>query len=142
MVTELGFPRLIIHLVSSKDFNVREAALRCILELAYVHTPDIDNILHGENEKLKELLKNRIDHITKMSDDDLSAAREERQLIDSLWQAMFDEPSTLREKGLVVLPGEDAPASSPQHSAFAAPQSVQESNTSNKKKEIPLLLGP
>jgi len=139
VVTELGFPRKMIYLVSSQDFDVREAALRCILDLAYVHTPDIDNVLHGENEKLKEILKIRIDHITKMSDEDLNAAREECQLIVSLWQTMFNEASTLREKGLVN-PGEDATKSLHRHSALAGPKSGEDSNTSSKKKDIPLLL--
>lgn len=47
-----------------------------------------------------------------MDSDDLHAAREERQLVDSLWKECYSEPP-LREKSLVVLPGEDAPQQPP-----------------------------
>ena len=43
-----------------------------------------------------------------MAPEDLDAAREERQLVDSLWIACYHEPSTLNREGLVVLPGEES----------------------------------
>lgn len=45
-----------------------------------------------------------------MSPEDLGAAKEERQLVESLCSAHFNELSSFRQKGLLVLPGEDAPA--------------------------------
>ena len=44
-----------------------------------------------------------------MSPEDLGAAREKRQLVDSLWSTCYKEPSSLREKGLLALPDGDAP---------------------------------
>jgi hsp70-interacting protein len=43
-----------------------------------------------------------------MTPEDLDAAREERQLVDSLWIACYNEPSMLRNEGLLVLPGEES----------------------------------
>ncbi|CAL5420156.1 unnamed protein product [Camellia sinensis] len=104
IVTELGFPRIMMHLASSEDSVVREAALRALLELA-----QYSDSLGEEEEKLKQILEERIKSISLMSLEDLGTAREERQLVDSLWNTYYKEPSSLREKGLLVLPEEDEP---------------------------------
>ncbi|KAM5570687.1 hsp70 nucleotide exchange factor fes1 [Rosa sericea] len=96
IVNRLGFPGLMVQLASSKDVDVREGALQGLLELARGKTQGI-----REDDKLKQLLRNRME--------DVGAGREERQLLDSLWNACYNNPSPLREKGLLVLPGEDAP---------------------------------
>lgn len=82
-----------------------------------------------------------------MSPEDLGAAKEERQLVDSLWNTCYNEPSSLREKGLVVLPGEDAlpPDVASKHfepplRAWAANRN-EDTKPSNEKKQAPLLLG-
>lgn len=151
-MSELGFPRIMIHLASSEDADVREAALHALLEIANDKTGSNTGGL-GEDEKLKQLLQERINGISKMSPEDLGAAREERQLVDSLWNTCYNEPSSLREKGLLVLPGEDslepAPDVAGKHfepplRAWAA-NPVANSNASaekKEKKEAPLLLGP
>ncbi|CAL5334965.1 uncharacterized protein LOC114316836 [Camellia sinensis] len=152
VVTELGFPRIMMHLASSEDAEVREAALRGLLELARDRPGGTTNgsSLGDEDEKLKQILQERITGISLMSPEDLGAAKEERQLVDSLWNACYKEPSSLREKGLLVLPGEDAlpPDVASQHfepplRAWAANRTV-DSNPSTEKKETPtpLLLGP
>ncbi|KAK1321243.1 hypothetical protein QJS10_CPA03g01678 [Acorus calamus] len=161
VVTELGFPRLMMHLASSEDANVREAALRGLFELtkdrptqnsktdsATTPTPSSE-----DDEKLKQILQNRIDNIATMSPDDLGAAREERQLVDSVWRACYNEPSALHEKGLVVLPGDDGEL--PPDVAgklFEPPLRAWASNRTesfgrsgsgeDEKKKSPLLLGP
>lgn len=144
IVNELGFPRMFMHLASSEDSDVREAALRSLLELAH-NTKD-----HTEehSEKMKQLLQERINNISLMSDEDLGAVREERQLLDSLWSSCFNEPSSLREKGLLVLPGEDTPPpdvaskyfESPLRSSTVNPSSSH-NDSNNEKKATPLLLG-
>nr|QGQ73199.1 nucleotide exchange factor [Zostera japonica] len=102
LVIELGFPIVMINLISSTDMEVREAALRGLLELVQARASTIHTMLHGEKEKLKHLLNNRISELTKMSnDDDIMAAKEECNLIDSLWKVAFNESSSLVEKGLV-----------------------------------------
>ncbi|KAL7265331.1 hypothetical protein ACSBR1_003158 [Camellia fascicularis] len=152
VVTELGFPRIMMHLASSEDAEVREAALRGLLELSRDRPGGTTNgsSLGDEDEKLKQILQERINGISLMSPEDLGAAKEERQLVDSLWNACYKEPSSLREKGLLVLPGEDAlpPDVASQHfepplRAWAANRTV-DSNPSTEKKETPtpLLLGP
>lgn len=153
IVTELGLPRLMVHLVSSDDSNVREAALGGLLELARDRTSGSSTVL-AEEDKLKQILENRIENISSMSAEDLGAAREERQLVDSLWSTCYNEPSSLREKGLMVLPGEEAPQPPPDVAgkifepplrAWAASKQLQKggSNSAEDKKQAkPLLLGP
>ncbi|XP_020208067.1 hsp70 nucleotide exchange factor FES1 [Cajanus cajan] len=143
IANELGFPRMLMHLASSEDSDVREAALRGLLEL----TRNTKDVTEEDSEKMKQLLQERINNISSMSTEDLGVVREERQLVDSLWSTHFDEPSSLREKGLLVLPGEDAPPPDvaskffepPLRSSAVNPSSKKDS--SNEKKETPLLLG-
>ncbi|KAH1162489.1 hypothetical protein GYH30_001114 [Glycine max] len=144
IVNELGFPRLLMHLASSEDSDVREAALRGLLELAR-NTQDGKDGNEEDSEKMKQLLQERINNISLMSAEDLGVVREERQLVDSLWSTCFNEPSSLREKGLLVLPGEDAPPPDVASKFFEPPLRSSTANPSSKKdsekKEIPLLLG-
>lgn len=147
-VTELGFPRIMTHLVTSEDPEVREGALRGLYELAKDKTGNSDNSTHVEDEKLKQVLQERINDISIMSSEDLAAIRDERQLVDSLWTAHYNEPSSLREKGLVVLPGEDVDVPPPDVASkvFQSPLrgSNRPANNDDKpeKKDAPLLLGP
>ncbi|KAF8397446.1 hypothetical protein HHK36_016363 [Tetracentron sinense] len=147
VVSELGFPRIMMHLASSEDAEVREAALRGLLELARDKIGGTNDGLAEEDEKLKQILQERIKGISLMPPEDLGAAREERQLVDSLWNACYKEPSSLREKGLIVLPGEDAPPPDIASKIFEPPlrasaaNLLTDNNSSNVKKEAPLLLG-
>uniref|UniRef100_M8AUA9 Hsp70-binding protein 1 n=1 Tax=Aegilops tauschii TaxID=37682 RepID=M8AUA9_AEGTA len=104
---QLGFPRLMMRLVSSDDSGVREAALGGLLELAKDTTLGNRSLL-ADQDRLRRLLWGRIQSIRMMAPEDLDAAREERQLVDSLWIACYHEPSTLNREGLVVLPGEES----------------------------------
>ncbi|KAM7526367.1 hypothetical protein LguiA_016269 [Lonicera macranthoides] len=148
VVNELGFPRVMMHLASSEDAEVREAALRGLLELAKDKKErGTDDNSSEEDEKLKQILQDRIKGISMMSSEDLGAAREERLLVDSLWNACYNEPSSLRDKGLLVLPGEDElpPDIASQHfepplRAWSA-NNAAENKDSTEKKETPLLLG-
>ncbi|CAK9179452.1 unnamed protein product [Ilex paraguariensis] len=147
VVSELGFPRIMMHLASSEDPEVREAALRGLLELARDRKEGNDSSLSEEDDKLKQILQERIKGISLMSSEDLGAAKEERQLVESLWNAYYNEPSSLREKGLVVLPGDDAlpPDVASEHfepalRAWAANREA-EKKADNERKEAPLLLG-
>ncbi|WCJ28329.1 Fes1A [Euphorbia peplus] len=149
IVSELGFPRIMLHLASSEDPEVREAALRGLLEIAQDQTHGISGKLSEDDEKLRQLLEERIKGISLMSPEDLGVAKEERQLVDLLWKTCYNEPSPLREKGLLVLPGEDAlppdVASKYFEPALRAlavdPNANQNSNKEKEKKNPPLLLG-
>lgn len=147
VVSELGFPRILLHLASSDDAEVREAALRGLLELARDKTDGKSGGLIGDDEKLKQLLQERIDGISLMSAEDLGAARDERHLVNSLWKTCFNEPSSLHEKGLLVLPGEDAPPPDVVSKHFEPPLRAWAANPKTKKtpdtdkKATPLLLG-
>lgn len=151
IVTELGFPRVMMYLASSEDSEVREAALGGLLELARDRTSE-SNAMLAEEDKLKQVLQDRIEGISSMTPEDLGAAREERLLVDSLWNACYNEPSSLRDKGLVVLPGEDTSRPAPDVAgkffepplrAWAAKPPSEERSDSDvdKKKATPLLLG-
>uniref|UniRef100_A0A5B7AGR0 Putative hsp70-binding protein 1-like n=1 Tax=Davidia involucrata TaxID=16924 RepID=A0A5B7AGR0_DAVIN len=148
VVSELGFPRIMMHLASGEDTEVREAALQGLLELAHDRTDGTSGSLGEEDEKLKQILQERIEDISLMSPEDLGAAREERQLVDSLWNACYKEPSSLREKGLLFLPGEDVPPPDVASKHFEPPlrawasNPAADKNASTEKKETPLLLGP
>lgn len=146
VATELGFPRLLTHLASSEDADVREAALQSLLELTRAGKADAAG-LTDEEGKLRQVLQDRITDIHQMSPDDLGAAKEERQLVDSLWQACYNEPSALRAYGLLLLPGEDElpPDIASKHfepplRAWAAPRSGMTGSSTTDKKESPVLL--
>jgi hsp70-interacting protein len=150
VAAELGLPKLMMHLTSSTDSLVREASLGCLLELAQDKTSGAGNTL-PDQDKLKEILKSRIEGISLMDADNLHAAGEEWQLVDSLWKECYNEPSSLREKGLVVLPGEDAPQQPPRDVAgkmfepalrawAAARPAPKEDSDSNSKKDPPSAL--
>lgn len=137
-----------MHLAAtSEDVDVRESSLRGLLELAH-DAKDSSASSSEDNEKMKQLLQERINGISLMSAEDLEAVREERLLVDSLWSTCFDEPSSLREKGLLVLPGEDAPPPDVASKHFEPPLRASAGNrnskkdSNNEKKEAPLLLGP
>ncbi|OIW18900.1 hypothetical protein TanjilG_25343 [Lupinus angustifolius] len=144
IVNELGFPRTLMHLASSEDSDVREAALRGLLELAR----DRKDESLEDAEKMKQLLQERINGISLMSAEDLGAAKEERHLVDSLWSTCFNEPSSLREKGLLVLPEDDTAPPDVASIHFEPPlrsasvNRTSEKDSNNEKKETPLLLGP
>ncbi|GAB4833845.1 hypothetical protein Ancab_032092 [Ancistrocladus abbreviatus] len=148
VVNDLGFPRIMMHLASSEDAGVREAALQGLLELAHYKTEETSSSLLAEDVKMKQLLEDRIKDFSLMSPEDLGAAKEERQLVDSLWSAYYDEPSSLREKGLLALPGEDAPPPDVASKHFEPPLRAWAANrepnkaSEPEKKEAPLLLGP
>ncbi|KAJ6913172.1 hypothetical protein NC651_015621 [Populus alba x Populus x berolinensis] len=147
IVSDLGFPRIMLHLASSEDAEVREAALRGLLELARSKIDGNTGRLCEDDEKLKQVLEERVNGISLMSPEDLGAAREERQLVDSLWNACYNEPSSLRDKGLLVLPGEDSPPPDvaskhfepPLRASAARPDAGKIPGT--EKKQAPLLLG-
>ncbi|KAE8692448.1 putative Zinc finger family protein [Hibiscus syriacus] len=146
VVSELGFPRIMLHLANSEDAEVREASLRGLLELARDKTGGNNGGLGEDDEKLKQILEEQIKGISLMSAEDLGAAREERQLVDSLWSACYKEPSSLRDKGVLALPGEDDPPPDVASQHFEPPlrgwARNTDSNSSVKKQDAPLLLGP
>ncbi|PNS98861.1 hypothetical protein POPTR_016G100500v4 [Populus trichocarpa] len=147
IVSQLGFPRIMSHLASSEDAEVREAALRGLLELARNKIDGNTGRLGEDDEKLKQLLEERINGISLMSPDELGAAMEEKQLVDTLWDTCYNEPSSLHDKGLLVLPGEDSPPPDVASKHFEPPLRARAArpdankNSSTENKQTPLLLG-
>lgn len=86
-----------MHLVSSIDADIREAALRGLLELAKgrKNCTTCGSSIEKGDVKLRQILEDRIKEISLMSQEDLSAAKEERQLLNSLWITFYNEPSSL-----------------------------------------------
>ncbi|KFK38324.1 hypothetical protein AALP_AA3G099000 [Arabis alpina] len=146
IATGLGFPRVMIHLASSEDPETREAALRGLLELARDRNDgsESSSSIEKGDEKLRQLLEDRINAITSMSQEDLETIKEERQLVDSLWNVCYNDPSSLREKGLLVLPGEDALPPDVASKLFEPllRASAANGNATEKKDEPLKLLGP
>lgn len=146
VVAELGLPRIMMHIASSEDGDVREAALRGLLELARDETDKSSSESSEDDEKLKQLLEKRIKDISSMSAEDLDAAREERHLVDSLWSTCYNEPSSLRAKGLLALPNDDAPPLDVVSKHFEPPLRAGAANRGDdtnpsSRKQTPLLLG-
>jgi hsp70-interacting protein len=88
-----------------------------------------------------------------MTTEDLDAAREERQLVDSLWFACYHEPSLLRDAGLLVLPGEESFEQPPdvagrffepmcQTTSRRAPSNEKSYSEDGSVRGMILLLGP
>ncbi|KAH0927615.1 hypothetical protein HID58_019871 [Brassica napus] len=145
IATGLGFPRVMMHLASSEDAETREAALRGLLELTREKNDRSgSSSIEKGDEKLKQLLEERIEGISLMSQEDLGTVKEERQLVDSLWRVCYNEPSSLREKGLLVLPGEDELPPDVASKLFEPPlRAAAASRDATEKKEEPIkLLGP
>uniref|UniRef100_A0A1J3K956 Hsp70 nucleotide exchange factor FES1 n=1 Tax=Noccaea caerulescens TaxID=107243 RepID=A0A1J3K956_NOCCA len=141
----LGFPRVMMHHASSEDAETREAALRGLVEFTKgKHFGSERGTIEKDDEKLRQLLEERIKGISSMSQEDLETVKEERQLVDSLWSFCYNEPSPLREKGLLVLPGEDALPPDVASKLFEPPLRAAAANrNATEKKEEPLkLLGP
>ncbi|PKA52471.1 hypothetical protein AXF42_Ash019097 [Apostasia shenzhenica] len=147
-VTDLGFPRLLVNLASNDDSGVREGALSSLVELARDQTSAAASSLTSGGSRLKQILENRIDSVSNLDAAELAAAREERQLLDSLWSACYSSPSALREKGLLVLPGEENPEQPPDVAgplfepplrAWAAAKNTAQKEEQQQKN--PLLLG-
>ncbi|XP_010515885.1 PREDICTED: uncharacterized protein LOC104791648 isoform X3 [Camelina sativa] len=138
---DLVFPRIMIHLASNEDLEVREFALRGLLELAREVS---ERNLDRADVNLRQLLEERTRRIIVMSDEDLCAAREERQLVDSLWTICYDEPSHLRERGLVYLPSDDELAPDVVRDRFEPPLRTWAARRHDETSEqpVPLLLGP
>lgn len=75
-VRDLGFPRLMLNLVSSEYSNVREAALHGLLQIVKDKADGSGGRLVEDDEKLKQFLQDRIHSISLMSPEDLVAAKE------------------------------------------------------------------
>ncbi|XP_010543280.1 PREDICTED: hsp70 nucleotide exchange factor fes1-like [Tarenaya hassleriana] len=143
IASELGFPHVMMHLASSEDADIREAALRGLLELAKDRNDGSGCSIEKDDEKLRQILEERVKGISLMSPEDLGAAKEERQLVDSLWNTCYNEPSSLREKGLLVLPGEEEPPPDVASKHFEPPLRAFAANrNASEKEEPPKLLGP
>nr|VDC73031.1 unnamed protein product [Brassica rapa] len=145
IATGLGFPRVMMHLASSDDAETREAALRGLLELTREKNDGSgSSSIEKGDEKLRQLLEERIEGISLMSKEDLGTVKDERQLVDSLWRVCYNEPSSLREKGLLVLPGEDELPPDVASKLFEPPlrASAASRNATEKKEEPIKLLGP
>jgi hsp70-interacting protein len=149
---QLGFPYLMMRLASSNDSGVREAALGGLLELARDMTLGNRSLL-AYHDRLRGILRGRIESIRTMTPEDLDAAREERQLVDSLWFACYHEPSLLHSEGLLVLPGEESFEQPPdaagrffepmrQATARRAPPSERSDSEDGSVGGMIVLLGP
>ncbi|XP_026379701.1 hsp70 nucleotide exchange factor fes1-like [Papaver somniferum] len=98
VITELGFPRTMMQLVSSEDVEVREAALGGLLELAKDEQSrtSTSSVASRDSEMLKQILEHRVKDISAMAKEELGAVTEERRLIDLLWSVCYNQPSSLR----------------------------------------------
>jgi hsp70-interacting protein len=138
--------------IYSHDSGVREAALGGLLELARDTTLG-NRSLRAYHDRLQGLLRGRIESIRMMTTEDLDAAQEERQLVDSLWFACYHEPSLLRDEGLLVLPEVESFEQPPdvagrffepmrQATARRAPSNERSDSEDGSVRGMILLLGP
>lgn len=99
VVSDLGFPRVLISLVSSEDGDIRRASLSILVEIC--KNGGLVEVAEPSSH-LKQLLSGRIEEVKQYGPDDQAAAKEECYLIDSLWQLSFNEPSALKQTDLLV----------------------------------------
>jgi hsp70-interacting protein len=105
--SELGFMHSLISFASNPNADVRQAALHCLLEVARNCGDGEESTTPEETSALRKVLGDRIDEISRLNPEDLAALKEERHLVDALWQLLFHEPSKLRKEGLLGLPEDD-----------------------------------
>jgi hsp70-interacting protein len=151
VATQLGFVRSLTSLANSSDLDVRQAALHSLVEIVR----NQDNQSAGKAEdttQLKDAVSRRIQEIKSLNQEDLAAVKEERQLVDALWQLLYKEPSELRQEGLLVLPEDNqvppdvagrqfAPGSLRGLSDGAASEPPSGQKESQEEKKPILLLG-
>lgn len=103
VATQLGFVRSLTSLANCTDLDIRQAALQSLAEI--VRNQDTQSAGKAEDTtQLKDVISKRVQEIKSLNKEDLAAVKEERQLVDTLWQLLFKEPSELRQEGLLVLP--------------------------------------
>ena len=154
IAADLGFSKPLVSLVVADDVDIRQTALRNLVEMARNekfndHAEEKENTMN-----LRRALESRIEQIRSMDPEELSVVKEERALIDSLWEMCFHEPSLLREGGFVVLPSDEEPPPpdvtsklfEPALRAWAAPRQTmgsqnQEETATSMATKPPLLLG-
>jgi hsp70-interacting protein len=152
VATQLGFVRSLTNLVNSPDHDMRQAALQSLVEIIR----NQDNQSSGKYDdttQLKDVISKRVEDIKKMNKEDLAAVKEERILVDLLWQFLYKEPSELRKEGLLVTPEDNAPPPDVASRTFASglralaeSSPVEPSSGQNESQEVNkqkvLLLGP
>ncbi|KAH7446670.1 hypothetical protein KP509_01G067900 [Ceratopteris richardii] len=146
IVAELGFVRLLTGLIGNSNADIRQAALHSLLEMA--HSGKLFEENGEDSAALKQALGLQIEKVHSMESDELVALKEERLLLDTLWQVCSNEPSLLRERGLVVLAEDnESPPDvagrifEPALRAWAAPRPQEASQSEVVAQNPPLLLG-
>ncbi|KAG0558868.1 hypothetical protein KC19_10G060400 [Ceratodon purpureus] len=151
VATQLGFLRSLTSLANSSDLDVRQAALQALVEIVR-HQDTLSPGKFDDTTHLKDVVTRRVEEIKGLNQEDLAAVKEERQLVDTLWQLLYKEPSELRQEGLLVLPEDNQlppDVASRQFepglqslSAGAPSEPPTEQNRSQETKQPVLLLGP
>ena len=149
VATQLGFLRSLTTLANSSDLDVRQAALQSLVEI--LRNEDTKSPgKFDDTTQLKDVVNRRIEEIKSLNQEDLAAVKEERQLVDALWQLLYKEPSELRQEGLLVLPEDNQLPPDVASRQFApglragapsGPPSGRNESQEGKKQPI-LLLGP
>jgi hsp70-interacting protein len=150
VATQLGFVRSLTSLANSSDLDIRQAALQALVEIVR----NQGNSKAEDTTQLKEVVSKRVQEIKTLDQEDLAAVKEERQLVDALWQLLYKEPSELRQEGLLVLPEDNQVPPDVASRQFASgslrglidgassePPSGQNEPQEEEKKKPVLLLG-
>ncbi|XP_002991501.2 hsp70 nucleotide exchange factor FES1 [Selaginella moellendorffii] len=138
---ELGFPPLLTKLARSNDADIREEALQAMVDVS--HNDKASSLSWGSDHKgLKDFLNERMSSLQDMKPEDLAPMRDEGVLLDTLWRDCFGQPSVLRQKGLLSLPGDDEPPPDVAGAMFQPSLRNLAAQQSEEKKEPepPLLL--
>lgn len=150
VATQLGFLKSLTSLANSSDLDVRQAALQSLVEI--VRNQENQNVGKTDGTtQLKDVVGKRVEEIKGLNQEDLAAVKEERQLVDTLWQLLYKEPSQLRQEGLLVLPEDNQPppdVAGRKHAsglrslaANVPPEPPSRQNVSQDEKKPVLLLG-
>ena len=93
VATQLGFVRSLTSLANSSDLDLRQAALQALVEIVQNQATGQSSGNTDDTTQLKDVVSRRIEEIKGLSQEDLASVKEERHLVDSLWQLLCNEPS-------------------------------------------------
>lgn len=91
VATQLGFVASLTRLANSADLDVRQAALQALVEI--IRNQDSKSAGKvDDTTQLKDVVSRRVEEMKGLNQEDLAAVKEERQLVNILWQLLQKQP--------------------------------------------------
>jgi hsp70-interacting protein len=94
VATQLGFVASLTSLVNSPDLDVRQTALQALVEILR-HQDRKSAGKFDDTTQLKDVVNRRVEEMKGLNQEDLAALKEERQLVNILWQLLQKQPQVV-----------------------------------------------